>query len=204
MAAIISSGCERGRHEAGGEIRERHLPDAADAGDMDDGVVGGADRRQFGGRIGVRKTAADGAAIAGLAMADMAQRLAPAAGNACAISARRFELALARHGADAQPAVADRDAAQVGDAAEIDEMIDDHVAEIHHRHERLPARQNLGVGQRRQQLGRLLELPRRVIVERSWLHWSRSRLAYPIARKGRKLLQKSPVFAVTDPTIEAC
>ena len=67
-------------------------------------------------------------------------------------------------------AVADGDAAQVVDAAEIDQMIDDHVAEIHHRHERLPAGENLGVGQARQQLGGLLELPRRVIIERRWLH----------------------------------
>ncbi len=90
---------------------------------------------------------------------------------------RGFELALAHHGADAQPAVDDRDAAQIVDAAEIDQMIDDHVAKIHHRHERLPARQNLGVGQRRQKLGGFLELPRRVIVERCWLHLSRTRLS---------------------------
>jgi hypothetical protein len=49
-------------------------------------------------------------------------------------------------------------------------MIDDHVAKIHHRHERLPAGQNLGVGQARQQLGGCLELSRRVIVERRWFH----------------------------------
>ena len=145
------------------------MPDAAHARGVDNGVVGRAHRRQFGGRIGVGEAAADGAAIARLAMADMAQRL----GQERAVLGdfrRKFEVALAGHGADAHPAIADRDAAQFVEAAEIDEMIDDHVAEVHHRHERLPAGQNLGVGQARQQLGRFLEPPRRVIVEGRWFH----------------------------------
>ncbi len=52
--------------------------------------------------------------------------------------------------------VHERDAAQFLDAAEIDQMIDHQITEVHHRHERLPAGQNLGVRQRRQQLGRFL------------------------------------------------
>ena len=136
---------------------------------MHDGIIGGAHRRQFGGRIGMGETAADGAAIARLAMADMAQRL----GQQWAMPrdfGRQFEIALPHHGADAQPAVAHGDAAQIVDAAEIDQMIDDDVTEIHHRHERLAAGENFGVGQGRQKLGRFLELPRRVIVERRRLH----------------------------------
>ena len=87
---------------------------------MDDRIVGRADRGQFGGRIGMREAAADRAAIAGLAMADMTERL----GHQRAMFGdvgRDFEIALARHGADAQQTVADRDTAQLLDAAEIDQ-----------------------------------------------------------------------------------
>src|SRR5580692_9300778 len=52
-------------------------------------------------------------------------------------------------------------------------MIDHDVAEIQHRHERLAAGENLGVGQRRQKLGGLNELPRSMIIERRRLHFSR-------------------------------
>ena len=69
-----------------------------------------------------------------------------------------------------KPPVDHGNAAQIVDVAEIDEMIDDDVAEIHHRHQRLPAGEDFGVGQARQQLGGFLELPRRVIVEGRRLH----------------------------------
>ena len=91
-------------------------------------------------------------------------------GQCRAISGDSFEIALPHHGADAQPPVHHRNAAQVVDVAEIDQMIDDDVTEIHHRHERLPAGEDFGVGKRRQKLGRLLKLPRRVIVEGRRLH----------------------------------
>ena len=116
----------------------------------------------------MRQAAADGAAIAGLAMADMAQRFGYQRAMPRDLR-RKFEIALPLM-APIATSVAHRDAAQIVDAAEIDQMIDDHVTEIHHRHERLAAGENLGVGQRRQKLGGLLELPRRVIVEGSWLH----------------------------------
>ena len=66
---------ERSRHEARAKFVEGDLPDAAHARDVDDRIVGGADGGQFGGGIGVRQAAADGAAIAGLTMPDMAERL---------------------------------------------------------------------------------------------------------------------------------
>src|SRR5580700_11161811 len=86
---------------------------------------------------------------------------------------RRFELTLAHHGADAQAPVADRNAAQIGDAAEIDQMIDHDVAKVQHRYEGLAAGENLGVGQRRQKLSGLMELSRSVIVEWRRLHLPR-------------------------------
>ena len=169
---------------------------------MNDGIVSRAHGRQFSGGIGVRQAAADGAAVARLAMADMTQGFRQQRTMLRDLG-RGLEFALAHHGADAQPAVDHRNAAQISDAAEVDQMIGHDVAKIHHRHQRLPAGQNLGVGQRGQQLGGLLELPRRMIVERSRLHFSRARLADPVQWKGRKLLQKWPVLAVTDPSIEA-
>jgi len=93
-------------------------------------------------------------------------------------------------GADAQPAVADRDAAQIVDAAEVDQMIDNDVAEIHHRHERLAAGENFGVGQARQELGGFFELPRRVIVEGGRLHCPGRVVAAAARGKAAKLLQK--------------
>ena len=115
-----------------------------------------AHRRQFGGRIGVRQAAADRAAVASLAMADMAQRLNHQRAMLGDFR-RRFDIALAGHGADTQAPVAHHDAAQFVETVEIDQMIDDHVAKIHHRHERLAAGQNLGVRQFRQQVGGFLE-----------------------------------------------
>ena len=164
-------GLQRGRHEARGEIAKPDLTHAAHARHVDRRIVGGADRGQFGGRIGVREAAADGAAVACLPMPDMPERLAHQRAMFGDVGGE-FEVALARHGADAQVAVGDRDTAQLLESAEIDQMIGDHVAKVHHRHERLPAGQNLGVRQLGQQLGGLLELPRRVIIERSWFHRS--------------------------------
>ena len=69
-----------------------------------------------------------------------------------------------------KPPVDHGNAAQIVDVAKIDEMIDDDVTEIHHRHQRLPAGEDFGVGQRRQKLGCFLELPWRVIVEGRRLH----------------------------------
>jgi hypothetical protein len=111
-------------------------------------------------------------------MTDMAQRF----GHQRAMPRdlrREFEIALPHHGADAQSSLGDVDAAQILDAAEIDQMVDDDVAEIHHWHERLPAGQNLGVGQARQKLGGFFQLPRGVIIEGSRLHLSG---AYCVAR----------------------
>ena len=148
---------------------ERDLADAAHARHVDDRIVGGAHRGQLGGRVGVRQAAADGAAVARLAMADVAQRLDHQRAMFRDLG-RGFDIALASHGADAQPLVADHDAAQFVEPVEIDQMIDDHVAKIHHRHERLPAGQHFGVGQFGQQLGGFLELSRRVIIEGRWFH----------------------------------
>ena len=118
----------------------RRLAGGADGAEL--GIIDQRHGRQLGGGIGVRQRAANGAAIARLAMPDMAQRFR----QQRAISrdlGRGLELALAHHGADAQPAVDHRDAAQIGDAAEIDQMVGDDVAKIHHRHQRLPARQEI-------------------------------------------------------------
>ena len=170
-AAIISSDWSAVVMNPVVEIAIPDLTHAAHARHVDRRIVGGADRGQLGGRIGVREAAADGAAVACLPMSDMPERLAHQ-GAMFGDVGGEFEVALARHGAYAQMAVGDRDTAQLLESAEIDEMIGDHVAEVHHRHERLAAGQNLGVRQLGQQLGGLLELPRRVIIEGSRFHCS--------------------------------
>ena len=160
---------KRRRHEAGIELAKRDLPDAANTGYVNHRIIGGTDGGQFGRWIGVREAAADRAAVTRLAMADVMQRF----GHQRAMPGDfrcQFEFALAHHRADAKLALSNSDTAQVVDAAEINEMIDDHVAKIHHRHERLSAGDDLGVRQRGQQFGSFLELPRRMIVEGCWLH----------------------------------
>ena len=115
------------------------------------------------------EAAANGAAVARLAMADMAQRLRQQ--RAMPRDLRRgLEIALPHHGADAEPPVDHGNAAQVVDVAKIDEVIDDDVTKIHHRHQRLPAGEDFCVWQRRQKLGCFLELPWRVIVKGRRLH----------------------------------
>ena len=88
--------------------------------------------------------AADGAAIAGLPVADLQQRLVHDR-QARAHHVGEFEVALARHGADLERAVRLADIGQPFDPVEIDDVVGLHEAEIEHRHQRLPAGQQLGV-----------------------------------------------------------
>ncbi len=84
--------------------------------------------------------AADGAAVAGLAVPDLQQRLVddrPARPH----HVGEFEVALARHAADFERAAGFADVRQAFDAVEIDDVIGLHEPEIQHRHQRLPARQ---------------------------------------------------------------
>ena len=108
-------------------------------------------------RVEMAERAAEGAAVAGLAMADMLERLVDDRKGALHVG-REFEIALPRHGPEAAGTVRDGDIGQRLDPVEIDQMVGRHHAEIEHRHQRLPARERQGVVEPAEQIGRLIEV----------------------------------------------
>ena len=116
-------------------------------GDRHLGVDGGGDRDQFRRRIEMAQRAAERAAVAGLAVADLLDRLVHQRA-ALAHHIGEFEIALARHGADLERAVVLADVGQAIDPVEVDDVVRQHEPHVEHRHQRLPAGQKLGVLQR--------------------------------------------------------
>ena len=91
-------------------------------------------------RVEMAERAAERAAVAGLAMADMLERLMHDREGARHI-VREFEIALPRHGTESAGTVRNGDIGQRFNPVEIDEMVGRHDAKIEHRHQRLPARE---------------------------------------------------------------
>ena len=113
--------------------------------------------------------AADGAAVAGLPVSDLQQRLVhdrPARLD----HVGEFEFALARHGADLEHIAGFADVGQSFHAIEVDDVVGLHEPEIQHRHQRLAARQQLGVLQAAEQLDGIVDRSRIVVAEGRWLH----------------------------------
>ena len=98
------------------------------------------DRRHFGSRIGMRKIAADGAAIADLRMRDDRQRF----GDERQFDLRHriaLEAAIARQRADAQAIAAIPDAGKLFQRIDVDQHGRLRQTEVHGRHQALPAGQ---------------------------------------------------------------
>ena len=113
--------------------------------------------------------AADGAAIAGLPVPDLQQGLVhdrPARAHQLG----EFEIALARHGPDFEHAVGFADVGQLLHPIEVDDVIGLHEAEIEHGHERLAARQQLGVVETGDERNDLRDSAGIVIAEGRWFH----------------------------------
>ena len=72
-------------------------------------------------------------------------------GQRCAHRIGKFEIALARHGADLERIVDFADVGQALHEIEIDDVIGLHEPHVEHRHQRLAARQQLGVLELREQ-----------------------------------------------------
>jgi len=117
---------------------------ALGAGYRDHSVMRRRHRHQLGGGIEMAERARDGAAVARLAMPDLQDRLAHQR-QTCADHIGEFEIALARHAADADIALLGADEGEVGDAVEIDDMVGQHITHRQHRHQRLPTGQQLGI-----------------------------------------------------------
>ena len=64
---------------------------------------------------------------------------------------RELDIALARHGADPERIAFDTDIGQFANFVQINQMIRHRVAKIHHRHQRLAARQHAGIVMPREQ-----------------------------------------------------
>ena len=98
------------------------------------------DRRHFGSRVGMRKIAANGAAIADLRMRNDRQRF----GDERQFGLRHriaLEAAIARERADAQAVAAIADAGKLFDRIDVDEHGRLCQPEVHGRHQALPAGQ---------------------------------------------------------------
>jgi len=88
--------------------------------------------------------AADGAAVAGLAVSDLQQRLVhdrPMRAHDLGV----LELALAGHGANLEAVRRLADIGEPIDAVEVDNVVGEHETHVEHGHQRLPAGEELGV-----------------------------------------------------------
>src|SRR5258708_36821002 len=113
--------------------------------------------------------AADRPAVAGLPVSDLQQRLVhdrPARAHRIG----KFQIALARHGANLERTLDFADVGQSFHEIEIDDVIGLHEAKVEHWHERLAAREQLGVFELREQSDGLADRFRIVIAKGRWLH----------------------------------
>ncbi len=137
-------GRERGLHRPAKEFSQRN---AALAGDRDGAHLGVERERgkaNLRGGIGIGETAADGAAIARLHMADEAQRLGEKRRRRAQLVVRERR-GLARAGADGERAVAQRDEIERGDAVDVEEQRRPRQPHREERHQRLSAGDDLRV-----------------------------------------------------------
>ena len=122
------------------------------AGHMHLRIQGQRHRRQFGRRVQVRETSSEGATVAGLTVADMAEGLAherAAPGD----QLRPLEASLAGHGTNVNGVASLTQALEIGDTIEIHQHFGRQHAHRHHRHQRLTASQGPRIfvlGQQRQ------------------------------------------------------
>ena len=79
----------------------------------------------------------------------------------------KFEIALARHGADFKRAAHLADVGQAFNAVEIDDVVGQHKSHVEHGHQRLTARKQLGVFEAAEQPDRLADCFR-IVIAKGW------------------------------------
>ena len=163
--------CEQRGERAGKEIRCARGSRTARAGDGDLGVAGHGDARQLGRGIGVREAAADGAAVADLVMRDVRH----------GFEEKRMRFAQSRVILDVAPAharaelhavLADRDATEAADFAQVDEDRRRGEAKGHGGNEALATGEGFRTGMRGEQLHCLVDARRRGVLELRQFHCS--------------------------------
>src|SRR5437870_3681643 len=135
----------------------------------DSGIERGRDRNQLGRRVEMAERATERTAIAGLAMADLQDRLVHQ-WAALADEIREFELPLARHRADFQRAVVLADEGEALDPVEVDDVIGQHEPHVKHGHQRLAAGKELGVLEPAEKRDSIRDAARVVVAEGRWFH----------------------------------
>ena len=151
---------QRGRHDAGEELIRRNGALPSRAGRDHAGVERDQDGRQIGGRIGVRDVAADRAAIPDRRIADDRRRLRQR-GSRVAQIRRCRQVGVRRERADADPIALSRDAAQLGDPADVDDGRRRRQPQLQQRQQAVAAGQELRAGVRGEQLMRVGDRARR-------------------------------------------
>ena len=152
------------------ELGRGHGAGAARAGDLELGVERERDRGELRRGVGMGDGTTDGPAVADLEVADQRDGL----GQERHRFARRgvvLDRALRRHRLDRECAVRTRDAAEVVDPVEVDDVLEAREPQRQHRHEALTARQHLGlVAVLREQRDDVGDRFRCVVLERCGLH----------------------------------
>src|SRR5207249_4805682 len=161
--------------ERGGELGHEYLvpPQHARAA-LRENVELRVERRErawkLGRGIGVHDRAADSPAVADLAVADPHDRVVqqrPPRGDVVAA----LDLRVTHHRAEQKAAVLDLDLPERFNAVDVDQPARPRKAEVHQRHQTLPAREHLAfVAIARQQADRLVDRARVVVLERRGLH----------------------------------
>jgi len=162
---VVQAGLQR----AGEQVRGRDLAPAIRTRDARDRTGRGGYDGEFGGRVGVRQAAAEGAAGADGRVADPAGGLGQQR-----VPVLRGERAVPGQGADPQPAAGPGDeAVQPGDAVDVDEHARLGQPQRQQRHQALAARDDLAlalvVGLRQPRHG-VLDAVRSHVVEGSRFH----------------------------------
>ncbi|MCK9914308.1 hypothetical protein MXD81_34655 [Microbacteriaceae bacterium K1510] len=151
----------------------RDPPHAAGARRLDRRIKQQGDQRQFGCRVEVAKTAADGAAVARLPVTDQLQR------SAKDRQSRKerlvaLDVTLSGHRANPDTIRANVDAGEAEQIIDIDQRVRKDVTQVQHRHERLAARQHFRIFDASQQGHRFLEGPWAEVLEWRRLHNNRA------------------------------
>src|SRR5262245_44864787 len=160
---------DRGGHIGDREGVNRDFAGAARPLHRDRGIERGRDRDELGRWVEMAERAAERAAVAGLAMADLQDRLVHQ-WAALANKIGEFELALTRHRADLERAVALADEGEPLDPIEIDDVIGQHEPHVQHGHQRLPAGEKLGVLEPAKQRDSITNRARVVVAEGRRFH----------------------------------